>query len=498
MISSASTLFIATLVFSSAVLGAPIRIPDGSQLMPRAESTTPVIAREIVDVPDNRQRDVIARRSRLVFAREDAPVVVEARDFEEPTIERRYPRRALYERFEKRSPDVTVVGWKRADEERKFARRSLYERFIKREPVPSVEENGNLNINVYDTPEGAAAFENANPNFDASATAVNVPSVATTAIGFSASTTPLVSPVFTPSSSVEPQVIPSNFNNVNVGNNPPLNVPVASVSTFPASGFGGSSFGSSNGVPSFPGSGFQFDPFTGLPINPATGQAFNPASSTGSVVPPTFNAGTSNGAFPGLATDPATGLQLDPFTNLPIDPTTGQAFNPATGLPVNLVSLSGSVVPPTFNTGSTSSFVSPSSVVPPTSSVQQPPAIANQPPAVASSTTVPNAVAPPTASSPVTVDPSTPAASSDPASGTPAVSVDPTTGAPSTSPPVTVDSSTAAAPATPAVAVDPSVTADPAAAAASSAVPATRRSLFGRSVGFSGAAWAGHIRREVY
>ncbi|KAJ3501602.1 hypothetical protein NLJ89_g9263 [Agrocybe chaxingu] len=113
MISSASTLFIASLVFNAAsVLGAPIRIPDaGSQVTARTDIPVQPARPAIVDLQSGhrkRSRVVAIPRARFVAERDVTPVTeaietrqpldiavpaVEKRD-EEPTIQRRYPRRS--------------------------------------------------------------------------------------------------------------------------------------------------------------------------------------------------------------------------------------------------------------------------------------------------------------------------------------------------------------------------------------------------------------------
>jgi len=209
MISSASTLLLATLVFNAAtVFGAPIRNVDtSSESIARAEMTTPVqpVARAaIIDVQDNRRRSLLGRVTRrsarlvserdeplpeAVVLREPEPVV----DVVAPIVEsreRRYPRRALHERHEERKPAVTVIGTTMVPavqpRERRYPRRALHDRHEKREPATSIKEVTTVveKITVLDTPEDALAFNANNPGNSASAS-----STVTTLVSISATTT---------------------------------------------------------------------------------------------------------------------------------------------------------------------------------------------------------------------------------------------------------------------------------------------------------------------
>lgn len=144
MISSASTLLLATLVFNAAtVLSAPIRM-DISEPIARSSMSTPVqpVARAVT-----------------VDAREPAVVpAVEKR-------ERRYPRRVHYDFYEKREPAAASAPAIQLREpvveerERRYPRRVHYD-FYKRDPATSVKENLTWNkVTVFDTPADAAAFK---------------------------------------------------------------------------------------------------------------------------------------------------------------------------------------------------------------------------------------------------------------------------------------------------------------------------------------------------
>jgi len=226
MISSAKTLFLATLVFNAAtVFGAPIRNVDtSSESVARAEMSTPVqpVARAaIVDVQDNRRRSrlghITRRSARLVSERDDnqndvAPVVNEVGPM--PVVrEHRYPRQALYDRHEnheKRKPAVTVLGMTAAPapvaepRERRYPRRVLHDRHEKREPATNIKETTTVieKITVLDTPEDALAFNSNNPGNGASgSTSVS------TLVSISATTTLALDgsvPTATPTDAVPP------------------------------------------------------------------------------------------------------------------------------------------------------------------------------------------------------------------------------------------------------------------------------------------------------
>jgi hypothetical protein len=143
MISSASTLLLATLVFNAAtVLGAPIRMATAEPVA-RAEISTPVqpVARAaIVDVQDNRRRSLlgrVSRRSARFVSERDVPFseVVEVR---EPALEAVAP----------------VVEAR----DRRYPRRVLHD-FYKRDPATSVKETLTFNkVTVHDTPADAVAY----------------------------------------------------------------------------------------------------------------------------------------------------------------------------------------------------------------------------------------------------------------------------------------------------------------------------------------------------
>jgi len=142
MISSASTLLLATLVFNAAsVLGAPIRMVTVEPVA-RAEITPvqPVARAPIVDVQDNRRRSLfgrVSRRSARLVSERDVP---------------------FSEFVEVREPAVEAVAPAVEARERRYPRRVLHD-FYKRDPATSVEESLTFNkVTVHDTPADAAAF----------------------------------------------------------------------------------------------------------------------------------------------------------------------------------------------------------------------------------------------------------------------------------------------------------------------------------------------------
>ncbi|KAF8150887.1 hypothetical protein B0H34DRAFT_801800 [Crassisporium funariophilum] len=127
MISSASTLFLATLVFNAAsVFGAPLRYPDArAEVVVRAEiaPVQPVARAAVVDVQPVRRRSKLGsvnrRSARIVSEREPPPEFPEARDIlddvevvekrETDQLQRRYPRRVYHDFYVKRSPEPATT-----------------------------------------------------------------------------------------------------------------------------------------------------------------------------------------------------------------------------------------------------------------------------------------------------------------------------------------------------------------------------------------------------
>ncbi|KIM39397.1 hypothetical protein M413DRAFT_447319 [Hebeloma cylindrosporum] len=151
MISSASTLLLATLVFNAAtVFGAPIRIVGTvSEPVARAEMSAPVqpvVARAaIVDVQDDNRRlarlgHITRRKARLVSERDEPlPEAVVAREPE---------------------PVVPVVAPVVESRERRYPRRVYHDFFVKREPATSIKETTKVveKVTTLDTPADVAAF----------------------------------------------------------------------------------------------------------------------------------------------------------------------------------------------------------------------------------------------------------------------------------------------------------------------------------------------------
>jgi len=186
MISSASTLLLATLVFNAAtVYGAPISIVDSSsEPVARAEISTPVqpvVARAIVDMQDNRRRSqlgyITRRMARLSERDEPLPEAVVARE-PEPVVEsreHRYPRRVYHDFYVKREPEpepvVPVVVPVVESREHRYPRRVYHDFYEKREPATTITETTKevKKVTVLDTPADVAAFVAANGANSASA-----------------------------------------------------------------------------------------------------------------------------------------------------------------------------------------------------------------------------------------------------------------------------------------------------------------------------------------
>ncbi|RXW25524.1 hypothetical protein EST38_g343 [Candolleomyces aberdarensis] len=160
---SSTTLILATLVFNAAsVLGAPIRIPTAPEVAVRAAVDDPILPRvEIVDVQPEHKRSVDGTSSRPRLAREIAPEhtprepaspeSVEMRDSlpEVEEIVRRFPRRSLFEFYQKRSSEPSPAPSDPAAQletrsapaepelSRRYPRRVYHDYYAKRaEPTP--------------------------------------------------------------------------------------------------------------------------------------------------------------------------------------------------------------------------------------------------------------------------------------------------------------------------------------------------------------------------
>lgn len=162
---SSTTLMLATLVFNAAlVFGAPVRIPTVPEVAVRAVVDEPILPRvAIVDVQPEHKRSVDGTNGRPRLAREIAPELdtrepaspesVEIRDSlpEVEKIARRYPRRSLFEFYEKRSPEPSPAPSDPAAQPeirsapaepqpeltRRFPRRVYHDYYAKRaEPAP--------------------------------------------------------------------------------------------------------------------------------------------------------------------------------------------------------------------------------------------------------------------------------------------------------------------------------------------------------------------------
>jgi hypothetical protein len=150
MISSPSTLFLAALVLTTSVIGAPIRTPVApSEVAARAESVPELVVRAaIVDVQPLHKRSGLGkfsrRSARLPTETEPVPETAEvpaARAPEEPEVRRQYPRRIYHEYYEKREPQPEPVNVPAPapvvqKRERVYPRRIYYEHYEKRAPSP--------------------------------------------------------------------------------------------------------------------------------------------------------------------------------------------------------------------------------------------------------------------------------------------------------------------------------------------------------------------------
>jgi len=182
MISSAPTLFLAALIMTTSVFGAPIRLSVApSEVAARAESAPELVAKAVtvVDVQPIHKRSELGRFSRrsarLITEREPLPETLEvpvARNLvEEPQVQRRYPRRVYYERHEPQPEPVNVpapapVIQKREEHQRVYPRRVYYEHYEKRAPSPEpaikIKETTTTvsKISTFDSPEDLAAANN--------------------------------------------------------------------------------------------------------------------------------------------------------------------------------------------------------------------------------------------------------------------------------------------------------------------------------------------------
>lgn len=218
MISSASTLLLATLVFNAAtVYGAPIRIVDTtSEPIARAEMSTPVqpvVARApIVDVQDNRRRSqlghITRRLARLVSER-DEPLTeaVVARE-PEPVVEsreHRYPRRVYHDFYEREpEPVVPAVAPVVESRERRYPRQVYHDFYVKREPATTIKETTKVveKTTVLDTPADLAAFNAAKASPSGSGVTVStVTSTSQTTTIAASGSVPTPAPTADPSAS---------------------------------------------------------------------------------------------------------------------------------------------------------------------------------------------------------------------------------------------------------------------------------------------------------
>jgi len=131
MISSASTLLLATLVFNAAsVFGAPIRYPN-ADLAVRAEITEPVVPRAR-----------FASSREVPEVRDTVPPPVEKREAstEDSNLPRRFPRRVYHDFYQKRADPVEppVARAPKPDSERRFPRRVYYDLHAERADTPVV------------------------------------------------------------------------------------------------------------------------------------------------------------------------------------------------------------------------------------------------------------------------------------------------------------------------------------------------------------------------
>jgi len=131
MISSASTLLLATLVFNAAsVFGAPIRYPNADMVV-RAEITEPVVPRAR-----------FASSREVPEVRDTVPPPVEKREAstEDSNLPRRFPRRVYHDFYQKRADPVEppVARAPKPDSERRFPRRVYYDLHAERADTPVV------------------------------------------------------------------------------------------------------------------------------------------------------------------------------------------------------------------------------------------------------------------------------------------------------------------------------------------------------------------------
>jgi len=151
MISSASTLLLATLVFNAAsVFGAPIRYPNADMVV-RADITEPVVprarfasSREVPEVRDTvpplvEKREASTEGSNLprrfprrvyhdFYQKRADPVEPPVARAPKPDSERRFPRRVYSDLYAERADTPPVARAEKPESERRFARRALYEK----------------------------------------------------------------------------------------------------------------------------------------------------------------------------------------------------------------------------------------------------------------------------------------------------------------------------------------------------------------------------------
>jgi len=224
---SASTLLLATLVFSSAssVLGAPIRIVD---TVPRAVTNTPsvepVARADVVDVEGLSGRGEMSRRTARLVTERDEPFsefieVREPADVAAPVEQkrevraRRYARRIIHDFLEARepSPAPVPVEPKLEERQRAYPRRILHEFYEKREPATSIKETTLVfsKTTVHDTPADAAAAHAAKGDASPSPNVVTIPIPSAPAIPCTDSTVSVTqSTVIIPGPAATPVAVP--------------------------------------------------------------------------------------------------------------------------------------------------------------------------------------------------------------------------------------------------------------------------------------------------
>jgi len=150
MISSASTILLATLVFNAAsVFGAPIRYPNADMAV-RADITEPVVprarfasSREVPEVRDTvlppvEKREASTEDSNLsrrfprrvyhdFYQKRADPVEPPVARAPKPDSERRFPRRVYHDLLAERA-DTPVARAEKQENERRYARRALFEK----------------------------------------------------------------------------------------------------------------------------------------------------------------------------------------------------------------------------------------------------------------------------------------------------------------------------------------------------------------------------------